>query len=226
MVKRSRSSFYARSRKTGLIAVGLREDDELIAVREVRDDSYILLATAHGIGIRFSCRDVRDMGRGATGVKGIALRKNDSVAAAVVLEPSELDEKTTEIMSISSRGFGKRTSVELYRPQSRGGKGIINFKVSPKTGPVIGALPVKDDDGLVLLTSTNKIIRMGVDEVRSVGRAAMGVRLVRLDEGATVVGFDAIAPDEAEDAPEREKPRAGMLPPHTDGEPDAGEGAP
>ncbi|MDR2726593.1 MAG: DNA gyrase subunit A [Deltaproteobacteria bacterium] len=207
MVKRSRSSFYARSRKTGLIAVSLREDDELITVREVRDDSYILLATADGIGIRFSCRDVRDMGRGATGVKGIALRKNDSVVAAVVLEPLETDEKTMEIMSISSRGFGKRTSVELYRLQSRGGKGIINFKVSPKTGPVIGALPVKDDDGLVLLTSTNKIIRMGVDEVRSVGRATMGVRLVRLDEGATVVGFDTIAPDDAEDAPEREKSR-------------------
>jgi len=208
MVKRSQASLYARSRKTGLIAVGLREDDELITVREVRDDFYVLLATADGIGIRFSCRDVRDTGRGAAGVKGIALRKNDSVVAAVVLESEQPDEKTAEIMSISSRGFGKRTSVDLYRLQSRGGKGIINFRVSAKTGPVIGALPVKDDDGLVLLTSTNKIIRMGVDEVRSVGRATMGVRLVRLDEGAAVVGFDTIAPDDAEDAAEREKPRA------------------
>ena len=208
MVKRSQASLYARSRKTGLIAVGLREDDELITVREVRDDFYVLLATADGIGIRFSCRDVRDTGRGAAGVKGIALRKDDSVVAAVVLESGQTNEKTAEIMSISSRGFGKRTSVELYRPQSRGGKGIINFRVSAKTGPVIGALPVKDDDGLVLLTSTNKIIRMGVDEVRSVGRATMGVRLVRLDEGATVVGFDTIAPDDAEDVAEREKPRS------------------
>jgi DNA gyrase subunit A len=209
MVKRSQSSLYARSRKTGLIAVGLRENDELITVREVRDDSYVLLATADGIGIRFSCRDVRDMGRGASGVKGIALRKNDKVVAAVVLDSpaSGLEPgpesgpgpgpETTEIMSISSLGFGKRTSVELYRLQSRGGKGIITHRVSAKTGPVIGALPVKDGDSLVLLTSTNKIIRTGVDEVRSVGRATMGVRLVRLDEGATVVGFDAISPDDA-----------------------------
>ena len=207
MVKRSQAALYARSRKTGLIAVSLRDDDELITVREVRDDSYILLATADGIGIRFSCRDVRDMGRGATGVKGIALRKNDAVVAAVVLEPAEIDEASNEIMSVSSLGFGKRTSVELYRLQSRGGKGIINFKVSPKTGPVIGALPVKDDDGLVLLTSTNKIIRMGVDEVRSVGRATMGVRLVKLDEGATVVGFDTVDPEDVgEDGEIKDKP--------------------
>jgi len=198
MVKRSRASLYARCRKTGLIAVSLREDDELITVREVQDDAFVLLATADGIGIRFSCMDVRDMGRGASGVKGIALRRNDKVVAAVVLPP-DTDEQNTEIMSISSLGFGKRTSVELYRLQSRGGKGIINFKVSPKTGQVIAAMPVKDDDGLVLLTSTNKIIRMGVDEVRSVGRATMGVRLVRLDEGATVVGFDTIDPEDEDE---------------------------
>ncbi len=211
MVKRSRASLYARSRKTGIIAVSLREDDELITVREVQDDSYVLLATADGIGIRFSCRDVRDMGRGASGVKGIALRRNDTVVAAVVLDP-DTDEKSTEIMSISSLGYGKRTSVELYRLQSRGGKGIINFKVSPKTGPVIAAMPVKDDEGLVLLTSTNKIIRMGVDEVRCVGRATMGVRLVRLDEGATVVGFDTVSPDERDDD---EKSGAAVIQPDT-----------
>ena len=203
MVKRSKASLYARSRKTGIIAVSLREDDELITVREVQEDSYVLLATADGIGIRFSCRDARDLGRGASGVKGIALRRNDTVVAAVILPP-DVDEKSTEIMSISSLGYGKRTSVELYRLQSRGGKGIINFKISPKTGQVIGAMPVKDDDGLVLLTSTNKIIRMGVDEVRSVGRVTMGVRLVRLDEGATVVGFDTTTADDVAEAEKAE----------------------
>jgi DNA gyrase subunit A len=205
MVKRSRAALYARCRKSGLLAVGLRADDELITVREVRDASSILLATAGGMGIRFSCRDVRDMGRGAAGVKGIALRSGDTVAAAVILEPAQTGEEESagepvEIMSISSLGFGKRTSVDLYRLQSRGGRGTINFRVSPKTGPVIGALPVRDKDGLVLLTSTNKIIRMGVDEVRSVGRPTMGVRLVRLDEGASVVGFDTVSSEDGEPA--------------------------
>jgi DNA gyrase subunit A len=199
MVKRSRAALYARCRKSGLLAVSLREDDELITVREVRDDSSILLATADGMGIRFSCRDVRDMGRGAAGVKGIALRPDDTVVAAVVLDPAQTGDGSGEsvsIMSISSLGFGKRTSVDLYRLQSRGGRGTINFRVSPKTGRVIGALPVRDKDGLVLLTSTNKIIRMGVDEVRNVGRPTMGVRLVRLDEGASVVGFDTVSPED------------------------------
>ena len=95
-------------------------------------------------------------------------------------------------MSISANGYGKRTGVELYRLQSRGGKGIINFKVTAKTGPVVGAMPVRDNDGLILLTSANKVVRIGVDDVRSKGRATMGVMLVRLDEGARVVGFDRV----------------------------------
>ena len=190
MVKRSSAARYARSRKGGLIAVGLREDDELIMVREITDDDFVVLATAAGIAIRFSCRDVRNMGRGATGVKGIALRHGDTVVACLVLK-----EDSPAIMTISALGFGKRTNVDLYRVQSRGGKGIINFKVTPKTGPVIGAKSVLDDEALVLLTSTNKIIRMGVDEIRSVGRATIGVRLVKLDDGARVVGFDTVNSD-------------------------------
>lgn len=190
MVKRSSAALYARSRKGGLIAVGLREDDELIMVREITDDDFVVLATADGIAIRFSCRDVRNMGRGATGVKGIALRHGDTVVACLVLK-----EDSPAIMTISALGFGKRTNVDLYRVQSRGGKGIINFKVTPKTGPVIGAKSVLDDEALVLLTSTNKIIRMGVDEIRSVGRATIGVRLVKLDDGARVVGFDTVNSD-------------------------------
>ncbi len=189
MVKRSSASLYAKCRKTGLIAVGLKEDDELVVVRPIREDAHIALATANGFSIRFSCRDVRPMGRGATGVKGVALRRDDAVVACVILKQ---EDQTTEIMSISSNGFGKRTRVDLYRAQSRGGKGIINFKVTSKTGQVVGAMPVRDDDGLVLLTSANKIVRIGVDEVRSKGRATMGVMLVRMDNGATVVGFDRV----------------------------------
>lgn len=189
MVKRSSASLYARCRRNGLLAVGLREDDELVVVRPIREDEHVVLATAEGLAIRFSCADIRPMGRIASGVKGIALRRHDSVVAGVVLKETD---QTTEIMSISSNGFGKRTRVDLYRLQSRGGKGIINFKVTGKTGPVVGAMPVRERDGLILLTSANKVVRIGVDEVGSKGRATMGVMLVRLDEGARVVGFDRV----------------------------------
>ena len=92
-------------------------------------------------------------------------------------------------MTVSRNGYGKRTRLSLYRSQSRGGKGIINFRTTAKTGPVIGAMLVSDTDALILLTSTNKIIRIGLEEVRSIGRATQGVRLVTMDEGAAVVGF-------------------------------------
>ncbi len=188
MVKRSDASLYAKCRKSGMIAVGLRDDDELITVREVNDNCQIVLTTEAGLAIRFSCSDVRSMGRGASGVKGVALRGVDKVVACVVVKQDE----ETAIMTISRNGYGKRTKLDLYRVQSRGGKGIINFKATSKTGPVIGAMTVSDDDALLLLTSANKIIRIGVEEVRSVGRATQGVRLVAMDEGVAVVGFDRI----------------------------------
>jgi DNA gyrase subunit A len=101
-------------------------------------------------------------------------------------------------MTVSRYGYGKRTLIDRYRVQSRGGKGVINFKVTPKTGEVLGAMTVVSNDQLILLTSTNKIIRIGVKEVRSVGRATQGVRLVWLDEGDHVVGFDRVSEQEQE----------------------------
>ncbi len=190
MVKRSSASLYARARKTGMLAVGLREDDELVTVRPVARDNHVVLATAQGLAIRFSCADVRPMGRVATGVKGVALRRQDSVVAAVILEESD---QTSEIMSVSALGYGKRTSVDLYRLQSRGGKGVINFRVTAKSGAVVGALPVRDGDGLILLTSANKVVRVGVDEIRSCGRSTSGVIVVRMDQGASVVAVDLLA---------------------------------
>ncbi|CAK7000621.1 MAG: DNA gyrase subunit A [Desulfovibrio sp.] len=188
MIKRSSASLYAKCRKTGMIAVGLRDDDELIAVREVNETCNVVLTTRHGLAIRFQGNEARPMGRGASGVKGIALRGDDVVVACVVV----LEGLDPEIMTVSRNGYGKRTKLELYRVQSRGGKGIINFKVTPKTGEVIGAMTVAETDALILLTSTNKIIRIAVDDVRSVGRATQGVRLVSLDADAFVVGFDRI----------------------------------
>lgn len=189
MVKRASASLYARCRKTGLMAVALRDDDELVVVRPVGHNSHVVLVTADGFAIRFACREIRPTGRGSAGVKGIALRSHDTVVAGVIIKDVD---QSTEIMSVSANGFGKRTGVQLYRTQSRGGKGIINFRVTTKTGPVVGAMPVRDDDGLILLTSTNKVVRIGVDEVHSKGRATMGVLLVRLDEGARVAGVDRL----------------------------------
>ncbi|MCQ2444018.1 MAG: DNA gyrase subunit A [Mailhella sp.] len=199
MVKRSSASLYARSRKSGLIAVGMREDDELIAVREVTDHDHVMLATARGMAIRFAMSDVRPMGRSASGVKGVGLKLGDRVVACVTVDEND---STTMIMTVSSFGYGKRSKMDLYRVQSRGGLGLINFKVTQKTGEVVGAKPVSDTDSLVLLTSTNKIIRVGVDEVRAVGRAAIGVRVVRLDEGGVVAGFDTVAETEPQETEE------------------------
>ncbi len=189
MIKRSSSALYARARRIGLMAVGLREGDELITVREIKEENHIVLATSKGMSIRFSCKDIRSLGRTASGVKGMSLRKGDKVVSCLILDE---DDQSTEIMSVSALGYGKRTRVDLYRVQSRGGVGVINFKVSPKTGAVIGCMPVSDQHSLILLTSTNKIIRLGVEDIRSAGRATMGVRLVRLDDDATVIGFDTV----------------------------------
>lgn len=192
MVKRSSSTLYARARKTALIAVGLRDDDELVIVRAIHDDEQVVLATANGYAIRFSLEDVRPMGRSAAGVKGIALRRNDFVISGLVIESGD---EAMEIMSISELGYGKRTRADLYKQQSRGGLGIINFKVTTKTGKVVGALPVKDGDGLILLTSANKVVRCAVDEISSYGRSTSGVIVVRLDDGATVVACDRLVQD-------------------------------
>ena len=188
MIKRAAASLYARTRRTGIIATALRPGDELISVRQVDERSEVMLTTSQGMAIRFNCTDARPMGRDTAGVKGIALAGGDSVVACVTVKEHE----DPDVMTVSELGYGKRTKLQLYRNQTRGGKGIINFKVTPKTGRVIGAMPVQDDDALVLLTSGNKIIRMGVEDLRTVGRATQGVRLVSLEEGSTVVGFDAI----------------------------------
>ncbi len=188
MVKRSSAEQYSRSRRIGLMAVGLKEDDELLTVRDVQDDCEVILVTEKGMSIRFKVEDVRPMGRLAAGVRGVSLRPEDHVASAVVVN----GDARQELLTISSLGYGKRSPLELYRQQSRGGKGVINMRVTTKTGDVIGAAMANATDELVLLTSSNKIIRLGVEGISVVGRATQGVRLVRLDEGGQVVAFDMI----------------------------------
>ncbi len=188
MVKRSSAEQYSRSRRMGLMAVGLKEGDELLTVRNVVQNCQVIMVTEKGMSIRFSLDDVRVMGRMAAGVRGVSLRKDDKVASAVVVN----GDARPELLTISSLGYGKRSQLDLYRVQSRGGKGVINMRVTPKTGHVIGAGMVNTTDEVVLLTSGNKIIRFGVDDISVVGRATQGVRLVRLDEGGQVVAFDLV----------------------------------
>ena len=132
-------------------------------------------------------------------MKGIALRGNDMVMGAVIVPPQkegEPDETWGHVLTVAERGYGKRTAVGQYRLQSRGGRGVINMKLTPKTGKVLGAILVQDDDQLVMMTSANKVIRIGVRDVSVVGRATQGVRLAALDSGGVLAAFDLVREDD------------------------------
>lgn len=189
MVKRSSASLYSKCRKSGIQAVGLREGDELIRVCTVTNEHHIILTTRKGYAIRFDCNpeDLRPLGRSASGVRGIRLRGDDDVVTCDVVLANNDD---AEIFTLSENGYGKRTKLDLYRLQGRAGKGIITFKVTPKTGDVMGAAVVGDSNSLVLLTSTNKILRTSIDSIRIISRNTQGVKIVSLPEDASVVGFD------------------------------------
>ena len=194
MVKRSCTELYKNCRSTGIIAVSLRDADELLTVKEIDDQAEVLLATRQGLSNRFHISGIRPMGRSATGVKGIALKGADTVAAGVVVTANGRN----EVLTVSANGYGKRTSIEHYPLRNRGGSGVINMRVTPKTGQVIGAVMVGTEDELLLLTSSNKIIRLSVSGISSVGRATQGVMLVRLEENGTVTSFDLVDPSDLE----------------------------
>lgn len=197
MVKRTCTDLYKNCRSTGIIAVGLKENDELLTVKEIDDETEVLLATQQGLSNRFHISGVRPTGRGAAGVKGIALKGQDRVAAGVVVTGVG----RSEVLTISANGYGKRTSIDHYPLRNRGGSGVINMRVTPKTGQVIGAVMVADGDEMLLLTSANKIIRLSVNGISTVGRATQGVMLVRMDENDMVAGFDLVDPSELERCP-------------------------
>ena len=195
MIKRSSMGLYGNCRSTGIRAVNLRDNDELMTVREIDPNVDCILASREGSAIRFDINDARPLGRATAGVKGMALRPNDEVVACVVTGDTERD----QLLTVSEGGFGKRTTIDQYRVQSRGGKGILNMRLTNKTGKVIGARMVNESDDVILLTSQNKVIRMSVGEVSQTrGRATQGVRLVRMDKGNKVAGFDLVMDDDEE----------------------------
>ncbi|HHW01344.1 MAG TPA: DNA gyrase subunit A [Thermoanaerobacterales bacterium] len=176
LVKKTLLSEYESFRKTGLIAIGLKEEDELIAVRLVDREDQVLLGTRQGMGIRFSVDDVSTMGRTAHGVKGISLRQDDKVASVDIIRPG------CDVLVVTDKGFGKRTGEEEFRLQSRGGKGIIIQKVTEKTGRVEAIRVVSEKDDVMLCTASGIVIRMEVSGISKMSRNTRGVTLIKLEK--------------------------------------------
>ena len=202
IIKRTELSEFTNLRKSGLIAMVLREDDELIGVALTDGSGEVLLGTHGGMAIRFPESDMRPMGRNAMGVKSIELDDGDSVVAMSIVEEGAL------VLSITELGYGKRTELDEYRVQSRGGKGIKAMNLTAKVGQLAGQLLVHDDEDILLITDDGTIIRMPVADISVLGRNTQGVRLMRVEEGCRVV---CVARAEAEeDAEEESSDEAGQ----------------
>ena len=195
VIKRTELSEFTNLRKSGLIAMVLREDDELIGVALTDGSSEVLLGTHGGMAIRFPESDMRPMGRNAMGVKSIELDDGDSVVAMSIVEEGAL------VLSITELGYGKRTELDEYRVQSRGGKGIKAMNLTAKVGQLAGQLLAHDDEDILLITDDGTIIRMPVADISVLGRNTQGVRLMRVEEGCRVV---CVARAEAEEDVEEE----------------------
>jgi DNA gyrase subunit A len=201
VVKKTALSAYSNVRSGGLIAINLEEGDSLLSVRITDGENQIFIGTRQGMGIRFSEKDVRPMGRDTTGVIGITLKKgNDEV-----VEMDVVDEKA-HLLSVTELGYGKRSEVTEYRYQGRGGSGVINVKVTEKNGPVVGIKSVTDADQLLLITQSGMLIRIKVKDIRETGRAAQGVRVIQLESGDRVVAVAKLAETDDND----EEPQASL----------------
>jgi len=176
IVKKTELRAFSHPRKGGIIALTVRENDELISASLSSGNNDLILVTRNGFAIRFHEGDVRDMGRTATGVKGITLRKSDCVIGMVVVKREDT------LLTISEKGMGKRSNVSDYRTQSRGGKGIITMKVNEKTGPLVAVLEVVDNEDIIIITEKGVVIRQHIGKIKVIGRNTQGVKLIRLDE--------------------------------------------
>jgi len=189
-IKKTTLKAYAHPRRDGIRAVGLKDKDVVIGVALTRGHQEIVLATKKGQAIRFRETDVRSMGRTAAGVRGVNLRKGDEVVGMVVA-----DEMAT-LLTLCENGYGKRTKFDQYRVQSRGGYGIINIKATERNGQVIGMMSVLDRDELMLITQNGKIVRIGIGDIRSIGRATQGVRIISLKSGDKLVSIARVVTDD------------------------------
>ena len=186
IVKKTQLSEFRSMNKRGLAAIKLDKDDELIGVKFTEGERYIILGTAQGMTISFAEEEVRSMGRTARGVRGITLKRGDRVIGMDKLR------KGAEVLTVSEEGIGKRTPTEEYRPQGRGGKGLVNMKVTEKTGEVVGIKVVTPDQELLLITTEGIVIRTNVDDVRSIGRNTQGVIVMKTKDDDRVASIATV----------------------------------
>ena len=196
IVKKTSLSEFKNLRKSGLIAINLREGDELLKVKMTRGDANIIMVTQNGLAIKFNEKDVRPMGRTASGVKAITLN-NDDVAVCMDIAVDEED-----LLVVSENGFGKRTPITEYKVQNRGGKGLMTYKITDKTGKVVGATVCRGEDELMLINTSGVAIRINIEDVSVTGRSTMGVKLMRTLEEEQVVAITKISNDGSEDLDE------------------------
>ena len=182
LVKKTVLPAYSRPRRGGIIAMNIMDDDRLIGAEVTSGSQEIVLATRNGQAIRFNEQDVRDMGRGTRGVRGISLDEGDEVVCMVVVQDAE-----STLLTVSAKGYGKRTGVSDYRLTRRGGKGVINIRTSERNGRVVAVRGVVDEDELMIVTLNGILIRQPIGEISSIGRNTQGVRLINLDEDDEVM---------------------------------------
>ncbi len=202
-VKKTPMAAFSRPRPSGIIAITLDADDSLINVERTTGENEIVLGTSDGMAVRFDEGDVRAMGRGARGVRGMTLGADDRVVSMVAIDPDG------SLLTICENGFGKRTGVEEYRKTRRGGKGVINIKTTERNGQVVNLQAVNDDDELMMITAGGMMLRTDLSAVREIGRATQGVRLIRLKDGDRVVAVAKLASEDTEDESDANRPDSG-----------------
>ncbi len=203
LVKRTELEAYGNVRSSGINAVDIVDGDELLTVAHAGRESQLLVATRHGMSIRFEGEDVRPMGRVSRGVRGIDLEEGDAVVDFAVVPAEQADRY---VLTVTERGYGKRTELGEYRLQGRGGKGVIDIQTEERNGNVVGNLIVGDSEQVFLITDTGRAIRMRVSDVRIVGRNTKGVRLMRLDGDEKIVGLARVEDAGDEEANETVEP--------------------
>ncbi len=184
-VKKTSLEAFSRPRTNGIIAVDLRDGDRLVDVAQTDGNCDIMLCASSGKAIRFNEQDVREMGRGAAGVRGIKLAGDHKVIALIIVSDGD-------VLTATENGYGKRTQVDEFSTQGRGGQGVIAIQVSKRNGALVGAIQVTDEDEIMLISSSGTLVRTGVDEISTQGRNTQGVRLIRVAEGDRLVGLDRI----------------------------------
>ena len=191
-IKKTTLEAYSRPRRDGIIAINIKDDDSLLTAELTDGDSNIILANSNGRAIRFHETDVRQMGRNTSGVRGMTLGKQDTIVDMVVIRNTH----EATVLAISENGYGKRSLVDDYREQSRGGKGVITLKTTPKTGGLIALKEVSDQDDLMVITQRGKVIRMNCGGIRTMGRNTQGVRIMRLDSDGSIAAVTRVVNEE------------------------------